>query len=437
VYIAKTEINFIKMKRMKKVMLNDHLTGWPVLLFLALMGGFLLSCNQNDDIESIDLQGGEFTTVNFDINANMLKMSPQSRALTPSYNADGFSIYAYRLADNGVDYEFAQMLTLANPNYSPIMKRLTGGVSLPVGQYKFIPAYGLNSTQNLNIPSLLNRNLTNDLSFSFLPSGIMGNNLPEIFLMDNDTFNNRMEDIRSYEVGLSDELNETVSLQLTRAVGRLDVMFIRARKNGNNYIELAYPQGTDVFGGRGLGKMQFILKNANQNMNFLGVKQPGTLDTTIDVQGLGFNGEAVTIGTSSSASIIGNDDYFRFDSIQTNDIIAGSAHIFGSYMIPNNNADRTVSLQLYIESVDGNTKRTIDVSAASRNILPFERNKVTLVKIYILENNGGIDPPPVIPPVNPPVDPTPSDVYEAAVTFEVELIEEWDDSHYINENIDN
>lgn len=426
---------------MKKFMSkNSHKrVGIPALLYSVVI--LLTACNNDDSIIKGLENNNEMTTVQFEINAKNLVNGISSRAITPTYSQEGFSIYAFKQTDDGSDYVFSQMLELSNAVYSTDTKRLTGTASLPTGTYKFIPAYGINTNQNVGIPALTGSALTDELSLSYSPSGADGNNIPEIFLLNNTGYNNSLDNVRAYEMDLTESLNETVSLLLTRAVGRLDVMFIRARKNGSEYIELPYSNGQNIFGGYGLGRMDYILSDVNQNMNLLGLRQPGTTNATINVPNLGANGNAITIGTRPSASIIDDNTYFRFDSIQTDDIIAGSAHVFGSYLIPNNDESRTISMRLYVESADGSRNRTINVTTSNETLLPLARNKVTLVKIYILDNGGTIDPP--TPPVDPPgpidppgpVDPPPS-VFDPEVTFEAIIEYDWEISNEVTDIID-
>ncbi len=402
-------------------------------LITGILAFLTLSCNNDDDVSTDDVNK-EYATVSFELDASELNMGVISRAISPSYDAGGFSIYAFKQAENGVDYEFAQTLNLAGATYIPETKTLLANATLEVGTYKFLPAYGLISNPNIAVPFSGNQRLSDEISLQHAPSQTYGNNLSEIFLYHPQMNYNRMEDIPAYTMNTVGNLNQSVRLRISRAVARVDVMFIRAVKNGNSYTEVPTANGQDVFGNQGLGKLELRFDNLNQSMNLLGISQPGTFDATMDVQNLGIDGDAVTIGTRQSASIIGTPDYIRFDSIRTDDIIYGAAHVFGSYLIPNNDESRTVSLQVYMETANGSRSRAIDISLDNQRLLPLVRNKVTLVKIYILPNEGGgEDPNPPVPPV-PPVPPGPG-IFESDVMLEVVIETDWDLSNSVEQPI--
>ncbi|GEM_PF-190039 len=424
------------------------------VFFTGIICSLLISCNGDDDLGT-QVEKKDLATVSFEVDASMLNLGVISKTITPFYTSDGFSIYAFKQSENGIDYEFSQMLNLSNAVYIPETKTLTGTATLEVGNYKFIPAYGLKNPQNLTLPIATGRSLSDDLSLVHSPTGNYGNNLPEVFLMTQDGATARMDDIQPYSVNMLGSLNQSVRLTVSRAVSRVDVMFIKAIKNSNNtYTEIqSAPQ--DVFGNLGLGKMEMRFTGLNQNMNLLGVKQAGVFNSTINAQNIGLNGDAVTMGTRNGASIIGAEDYFRFDSVQTNDVIRGSAHVFGSYLIPNNDDQRTVGLQLYVEpqnKITNSRSRTINIALGNERLIPLERNKVTLIKVYVLRDHlFGVDPvdppgpptidppgpPPIDPPGPPPVDPPgPEPDPDFAIEIQVIVNDVWDDSNTVDHNLD-
>jgi len=425
------------MKSFEKIKRIKSFIGVFVAGILSLIMG---SCS--DDDLNTQIAKNDLANVSFELDASMLNLGVISRAITPIYNAGGFGIYAFKQGDDG-NFNFSQMLNLSNATYIPETKTLTGNATLEVGNYKFIPSYGINSSQNvsLSIPPL--QLLSNELSLTHSPSGDNGNNLPEIFLLEPDGYSNDVNNIQSYNMNVLGELNEPVRLTINRAVSRVDVMFIKATKNGDTYTEVQTAEGQDVFGNQGLDKMELRFTNLNQQMNLLGIKHPGTLNATIDVLNLGSSGEGLTIGSRQGASLIGTEDYIRFDSIQTDDIIYGAAHVFGTYLIPNNDESNTAGLQVYIESANRTRSRTINIVNEDENLIPLVRNKVTLIKIYILEN--GDDPNPPEPPgPNPPEPPgpvppeppgPPPSVYDADITVKVEFVD-WYDSNHVSEEVD-
>lgn len=406
----------------------------------------MISCNSDDDV-NIQYADENLNKVSFELDADMLSMGVISRAVTPIYNAGGFSIYAFKQESNGVGYSFSQMLHLTNARYISETKTFTGDAYLEAGNYKFIPAYGLNSNQNVSLALTRSDLLSDEITLRHAASGSNGNNLPEIFLPDEYEYNYRVANVQSYDMDALGRLTESVKLRITRAVGRVDVMFIKATKNGNTYTEVQTTEGQNVFGNKGLNKMELRFSGLSQQMNLLGMEKSGKFNAAIDIQNLGSSGNAMTIGTRQGASLIGTDDYIRFDAIQPEDIIYGAAHVTGTYLIPNEDNNPTTGVQVYIESAGG-TNRTINITNDNDNIIPLARNKVTLIKIYILDGGGGTVDPPVDPPgpvdppidppgpVDPPVDPPgPPSVYEADIKVEVEFVD-WYESNHVEEEID-
>ena len=452
--LLQTKSYKVMMKQMESLKKNRKIRNAKGVFVVGIISLGIMSCNSDDDLDTPFVETTQ-TNVSFELDASMLDTGVSSRALTPVYNANGFSIYAFKQENNTGEYKFAQMLNLSNAKYIPDTKTYTGNASLEAGNYKFIPAYGINQSSNISLPINFSQPLTDEIVLAHSLSGSNGNNLPEIFLPAESEHNYRVENIRSFNMDINGRLNESVRLQIERAVARVDVMFIKAIKNGNTYTEVQTTQGQDIFGNQGLDKMELRFTNLNQRMNLLGLKQSSPFNGTIDVQHLGGNGQAITIGSRAGASLIGTDNYLRFDDIHSDDIIYGAAHVFGSYLIPNNDEVPTTGLQVYIETAKGTKSRTINITNDNDNLLPLARNKVTLVKIYILTGNGGgtdptdppvdppgpvdppIDPPgPVDPPVNPPVDPPgPPDVYNADIEVKVEFVD-WYDSNYLEEEID-
>jgi len=395
----------------------------------------MVACNENEDpspqkgTESVE-------SVTFEVITNITSHGVKSKAYTPSYQANNLRIQAYKLDEGKGDYYYSHTFTLPDANYSPLTKTWKGDVTLQAGTYKFLPSYGLSADGNITLPSFEGQTLNATNGFTYLPSNDYL--FPEIFLPLKTA-----EEIKAYEVGPLGKQTETIRDSIFRAVSRVDVLFIKARKEGNTYIEEPYGNGLDIFGQRELGKLEFRFTDIANKMNILGQPQPGTTSARLNAPYIKEGG--VTIGTSTNGTIIGNKDYFRFDSIQSNDIMYGSAHVFGSYLLPDNE-EPTTQLQIYAEPQRKTgrwTSRTIDVIPINYDAIPFEQNKVTLIKIYVLRGDHlfGVDPddPDPIDPgdeEDPPTPPTPPDPDDFEVAIEIELIEDWDESNRIDQNIE-
>ncbi len=125
-------------------------------------------------------------------------------------------------------------------------------------------------------------------------------------------------------------------------------------------------------------------------------------------------------GEHPTETAIGKGSYLSYDNISSNDLIFGGAHIFGNYLFPNSTADKTTSLEIYIEP-EGGIGRTINVSYDNDHKLPIERNKVTIVKIYVLDSD--------------PDNPNPPTVFDTTVNFEVEIETVWNGSNEVTGEI--
>ena len=91
------------------------------------------------------------------------------------------------------------------------------------------------------------------------------------------------------------------------------------------------------------------------------------------------------------------------------DIVAGSAHLKGTYLIPNADNAATTGFSMQLTSGEGSA-RTI----ALQDKIPVERNKATLIRIYVLGEN----------------------VFTTGVDFEVEVDTVWDGSNFVDGEID-
>ena len=249
---------------------------------------------------------------------------------------------------------------------------LSGIARLPIGKYKFVSTYGLVNNSGFTLPTFIPKTskLNNDLQITH--ETINGTSV--LFLGKEATLN----DLQPYTLGLASTTNEPVSMSLSRAVARVDVLFIQAKKTDGNYEEVS--DSTDVFGVTQLKGMEMQFTGLNKNVNLLGTK------TTTDKASL-FNvnfpipnlENVVTKGTSNEDTKVGTAKFLSYDSIEEKDIKIGSAHVHGAYVLPFENAKTTTKLNLILTNSLGD-QRTISVPGN----LPLERNKVTLVKIYVL-----------------------------------------------------
>lgn len=351
-------------------------------LFLILSVIFH-GCSTTEDMATEDL-----VKVSFVMNAESLNFPVKSKSIFLGYNKSAFRIMAFRY--DGEDFIYYSDVSKQAIDF--IEDKFIGTAQLPVGIYKFIPAYGLplNTNNDLLLPAL--GKLKDSETIVHQPNGI----LPAIFLNENDN-------LPSYSLGINSE-NETVKATIKRAVARVDVMFIRAKKTGELYQEI--PSENSVFGQYGLTSLKMEFDNLSSSVSLLNGK---VLDNTVTIKST-FNlnyGDAFTIGSHLQKTTLGetaDGNIYDFENIQPKDIIKNSVHAYGPFVFPNKaESDIKPSLMLTLTSGpdEGNHIYTRNISIPALNL---DRNKVTLVKIYVLGE----------------------DVFHTQTEFEVSVLEAWE-----------
>lgn len=311
-----------------------------------------------------------------------------SSARGPVYTADEFRILAFK--SDGSEYVYMQDIPVGGMSYDG--SALSGNVQLPAGDYKFLPSYGLVSPGNYSWPEFTAAPLSDALYVTHT-----GESFPAAFML-----NQALDAVTPYTVSL-DGPKQTVSATLRRAVSRVDVLFIRADKDAATgaYTE---KQGDDVFGPEQLANVKFSFTDANNYLGLSGEKVNGVFDPEHTIAA---PANVVTMGTGSSTHV-GSDGY-DFENVLPADVIAGSAHLKGTYLIPN--ADNTASTGFTMQLTSGQgSVRTI----ALQNKIPVERNKATLIRVYVLGEN----------------------VFTTGVAFDVAVDTVWDGSNFVDEDID-
>lgn len=317
-------------------------------------------------------------------NVAFVMRTPQQAA--PYASTDDFRVLTFKQDASG-DYTYLTDIPLGGMSYDG--STLKGSAQLAAGEYKFVPTYGVAAADSFTWPALDGAVLNADLAFTHTAGSF-----PAAFLL-----NVPAESVDSYTISL-DGPRQTVSATLRRSVSRVDVLFIRADKDASGYTEKA---GDDVFGPEKLAKVEMEYTDANSRLGLTGEKIDGTFDVTHTISA---PMDYVTMGTGTATTL--SRDGYNFDDVLAADIISGSAHLEGTYLIPNKDNTPTTSLTMHLTSGEG-TPRTITVEK-----LPVERNKVTLVRIYVLGDN----------------------VFTTAVDFAVELDTVWDGSNFVDGEID-
>lgn len=341
-------------------------------LLMVLLASLAACSDDVTDDKKLSPGEGETTVVKFEMNANTGNYySPLSRSVNlPGITKDNFRIMAFKKTPDGDKYIYAQDIPTSGMNYENNL--LSGTVRLPIGEYKFVSTYGLVKDGGFVFPNPApgTSELTDDLSINH--NKVDGSSV--LFLEEGS-----LETLHSYELGINSTANEPVSASLTRAVSRVDVLFIQAKKNADGiYTEVS--DSADVFGVSQLANIEMQFTGLNKNVNLVGNKSTtdsGSLFnenfTVPDLE------ETVTRGASADDTKVGTPAFLSYDNISKNDIKAGSAHVHGAYLLPYEDAKTNTNLTLVLTNGSGD-KRTIIVPKE----LPLERNKVTLVKIHVL-----------------------------------------------------
>ena len=380
------------------------------------MLGMLMACAvmvascAKEDTGSRELTADGKIPVKFSMKTNGL-MAYATKAPSSSYDVDGFRIFAFK--QSGSDWLFTEELDLTNPVYTPNATGSTGGVFTGVavleeGVYRFVPTYGLNATG----AGFTISDFTADAAWNnTTPVSITHTtgSMPEIFTLDSN-----FDEISNYTVALN-VANADYTATISRAVARVDVVIVRATGNQTNYTEAA--DAASVFGNKTLETVTMEFTGVNPSMNYLGAlpatSTPFNYTYTI---GAGADAEVsadVLIGTAATGATYGTSGYQGYNSVAAGDVLQGAAHMYGPFLIPNANATATQGVTLNFIDSEG-TSRPITLPAGS---LPLERNYVTIIKIYLLENGDGTNPP---------------DIWSENVNFAVTMSTEYAGNHEVD-----
>lgn len=97
--------------------------------------------------------------------------------------------------------------------------------------------------------------------------------------------------------------------------------------------------------------MKLAYTGANSRLGLSGEKVSGLSDVSHTI---GTPADVVTIGTGES-TVVGADKY-DFENVQPADIISGSAHLKGTYLIPNPDNTATTGFSMQLTSGEGSAR---------------------------------------------------------------------------------
>lgn len=340
---------------------------------LAALLVCMASCSNDDQVGvNAPAPDGETALFRIETHAEMGNYSPAtSRGIPlPAIAKENFRILAFKQSPQSGKFLYEQ--DVPKENLSCTNNVLSGTARLPIGTYKFVPTYGLAAGGGFALPEFTSRNTELANTLNITHNAV---DATSVFFLGKDP----VESLQTYALGLSSSTpNDNVSLSMSRAVSRVDILFLQAKEENDVKVEVS--DSTDVFGASELAGIDLQFTGLNKNINLSGNKvtnDDGSLfNSNYSITDLG---NAVTKGSSETDTQVGTDGYLTYDNITTDHIKKGSAHVQGVYVLPFGEVANETKLNLTLKNKRGDV-RNITVP----DILPLERNKVTLVKIYVL-----------------------------------------------------
>lgn len=340
---------------------------------LAALLVCMASCSNDDQVGvNAPAPDGETALFRIETHAEMGNYSPAtSRGIPlPAIAKENFRILAFKQSPQSGKFLYEQ--DVPKENLSCTNNVLSGTARLPIGTYKFVPTYGLAAGGGFALPEFTSRNTELANTLNITHNAV---DASSVFFLGKDP----VESLQTYALGLSSSTpNDNVSLSMSRAVSRVDILFLQAKEENDVKVEVS--DSTDVFGASELAGIDLQFTGLNKNINLSGNKvtnDDGSLfNSNYSITDLG---NAVTKGSSETDTQVGTDGYLTYDNITTDHIKKGSAHVQGVYVLPFGKVANETRLNLTLKNKRGDV-RNITVP----DILPLERNKVTLVKIYVL-----------------------------------------------------
>lgn len=340
-------------------------------LFVA-MAAMALSACQKDEVKPT--YGGdnalptEMATVQFAMQAPTLREGLNTRSIQ-TYEPANFRVLAFR--HNGTDFVYTTDVKFNNDlKYENNV--FTGTAQLPVGVYKFIPAYGLPKTSDDNVTlSALKGNTKLDDTITVTHKDV----LPAIFLRED-------ANIPMDTLGMESGAKNSVTAKIKRAVARLDILFVRGTKGKDgNFTE---KPGDDVFGGRELDSIIVSVNNITSSAQLMDGKGIYT-DKMNTVYSVVLRNMVKSSGSLENPSTIGAIGY-DFDNVSETHIIQGGAYAYGPNLFPFEKEGNTTTLNLRVRS-KADTNGHVYVRNITVPKIQLMRNKVTLVRIYTQNND--------------------------------------------------
>ena len=342
-------------------------------LFMSILGLTCVACSEDDLPAKGEGVKPGWAQVDFQMKARLTEDPVLSRSFAPEISKAQFRILAFKKKEDGT-YVYTQDVPTDHMNFTN--NTLSGRAELPIGEYRFIPTCGVVNSSVFSWPDLAQGKTLLADTMRFAHTQVDGTS---VMFLETRPF----KELPSYAIGLTATTTDPVYSVVKRAVARVDLLFIQVKKNADgSYTEVTGK--SDVFGGTLPSSIEMRFQGLNRTVNLTGENITpdntfSTFDGNYTVEDLQ---RAITIGNGPT-TLLGTDDFFNYDYVTPGDLRSGAAHVQGAYLLPYPKDVLNTDLTVVVTQQPG-MQRTIVVPSK----LPLERNKVTLVKIYILTEDG-------------------------------------------------
>lgn len=365
---------------------------WAIIVIVALT-----ACSEDEVIKPEE----GLTPIHFEMETVFPAAGVNMRSFGPEIGKEGFRILAFRGNDEG---EFVYTQDVPTDRMTLSGQTLSGQALLSIGRYKFIPTYEATRTGAYAWPLLTADETVLSDTLSFRQATLNGSS---VLFLETRSF----KELPVYEVGLSASTTDAVHSVLKRAVARVDLLFLRVKKNSDgSFTEISGTPG--VLGGQLPTDIRFQFKKLSRAISLTAEQSVNTEGFTFfDADySVGDMERAVTVG-NGPVTLVGTDDFIEYDNVRPSDLRTGAAHVQGAYVLPFAMGGPFYT-RLSIRLARSNSQvRTLAIEP----VVPLERNKVTLVKIYLVEDDGSGG----------------GDIFDSNVTFQVTIDTHWDGYHLV------
>lgn len=353
------------------------------LFFIGALLMLLCSCSEKKQILDDPTSGRADITIVTQVGKAVSASSRGSAGKT--LEAQKFALYAFKKSTTGEKYSFQEVAEKGNEIAG---NKLEYKASIPVGIYKFIAFYNLDTDNRDRIDEAIKK-LQENLEWSAILQKIViehqANNADGNVTTEdmNEIFYTAEDKETPISSGTEEGKNDiNINLELKRLTSRIDVKFIKVATN--KMTEVPYDGETCIFGAKGdLQSLELNLSGSAKSYVLSGTNGD---DTTIACNKLyDVLASLLNYGNATTADVM-NPDFSPFpkdvSDINAEDMIDrlgkgisnGGAYFMGSYLLP---ISTKLSGTITLNGNDG-AKRTLKVEK-----IESKKNFVTVITIKL------------------------------------------------------